>query len=151
MFRVITNPELHRAIMVVLLHPINTASRVSRIRKILSQKSTSGEKSLLEKLLCLGLGVSDSLDSITARLSIESNHPELLKIREQQIAGITTKLRSSSHSSNGALSRMLLNDATQESFSDGSKCGSPDHGTRDPVIHNIGDIHISDDMQSPEA
>jgi hypothetical protein len=124
MFRVITNPELHRAIMVAMLHPINKATRKKRIQCVLNAEShecadPSPPPSLAERLLSLGLGFSDKNrerereSSQDARASIESFHPELLRIREGQIADISSRLRrSSSVSSAQSLTRQLLGEVS---------------------------------------
>lgn len=113
MFRVITSPELHRAVMVSMLHPICLSSRQRRIRKLLHADAKEVEKSLTGKLLTLGLDSLNKKDDNELRMSIERHHPELLQKREQQIAGVSSKLRTSSTSSSN-LSKMLLNEIAAE-------------------------------------
>lgn len=60
MIRVVTSPELHRALVVSMLHPINNNARAARIRSALQEASTNaGEPSLSEQLLGLGLSAND--------------------------------------------------------------------------------------------
>lgn len=112
MFRVITCAELHRAVMVTMLHPLNPVSRKRRIRIALSSVVKGSDTvSLAEKILRFGLGAVEERDFSEVRQSIQSQHPELLQKREQQIANASSRLRSSSTSST-SLSKMLNNEVS---------------------------------------
>lgn len=136
MFRVITCQELHRAVMVAMLHPMNTTARKCRIRNLLTAKSRSGKVTLSEKLLKLGLSnLEKKVERSDVRMSIEGDHPALLKIREEQIAGVSNRLRSSSTSST-SLSRMLNNEVSATR----SQPGSP----TPEIPRSISDISVPD-------
>ena len=139
-FRVFTSPEIHRAIMVAMLHPLNMSSRKYRIRQALNCSDMEPpDASLAEKLMRVGFGVSKlnspSIAS-TARKSLESNHPELLKKREEQIASVSTRLRVSSTSSN-SLSRISTSEGNLNTLT-----ASPQSQDRSDM--SIGDIGLSD-------
>jgi hypothetical protein len=103
MFRVITSLELNRALMVSLLHPLSRIARMYRMKHVLSTSSHE-DPPLIARMLHLGLShVQKQLSPVTSRLSVSnSNHPQLVKKKEQQILEIATKLRSTSVTSNSS-------------------------------------------------
>jgi hypothetical protein len=85
--RVVTNIEWHRAIVIGMFHPLSLLARKQHVKLALTHKP------LASTLLRIGRIGANAKSS--SNLSVlDSNHPQLSRKKEEQIAELATRLRS---------------------------------------------------------